>query len=155
MRILLTALSRFTFISTRVKVRSGLPKIINAVLTATIRTAITCCIVTPLMSTYFFSMHSVLSGNTLASTWDHLKQTLPQTWKWTFRYWPVVNAINFSVVPTQLRGIFQNFAALVWQVYLAWLNRRMVDLEKAEEEQREGTEESIVMMSQAPLPIEF
>lgn len=153
MRLLLTLLPRFTFVSSRVKVRSRFPKIINIVLTATIRTAITCCIVTPFMSTYFFSMHSILSGNSLASTWEHLQQALPQSWKWTLRYWPVVNAINFSVVPIKFRAMFQTFAGLVWQVYLAWLNRRMMDLEKAEKGQCEGTEGPLVMMSQAPMSI--
>jgi hypothetical protein len=133
MNIFLTVFPRFIFVSSRVNVRFGVSNIIDAVLTATLRTAITCCIVTPSMSTYFFSMNSILSGSSVARTWEHLEKTLPQSLKWTFRYWPVVNAINFSVVPVQLRGVFQAFAGLVWQTYLAWLNRRMMgkDSEKA------------------------
>lgn len=109
------------------------------------------------MSAYFFSMHSIMSGNSLASTWEHLQHAFPQTLKWTFRYWPVVNAMNFAIVPTQFRGVFQALAGLVWQTYLAWLNRRTMDMEKAEEGQCERAEEPMVEMSQAPLetPIEF
>ncbi|KAG8163307.1 hypothetical protein KVR01_006604 [Diaporthe batatas] len=147
----------FSFISTRVQVRSGLPKVINTILTATIRTAITCCFITPAMSAYFFSMHSIMLGNSMASTWEHLQYTFPKSLEWTFRYWPMVNVINFSLIPIQFRGSFQALAGLVWQTYLAWLNRRTMDMEKVEEGQCECTEESNVLMSQAPLeaPIEF
>lgn len=98
-----------------------------------------------------------MSGNSLASTWEHLQHAFPQTLKWTFRYWPVVNAMNFAIVPTQFRGVFQALAGLVWQTYLAWLNRRTMDMEKAEEGLCERAEEPMVEMSQAPLetPIEF
>lgn len=149
----LTASRRFAFISTRVKGRPGLPRIINGILTTTVRTAITCCLVTPAMSIYFFSMQSILSGHNIASTWEHLQHTLPQSWKSAFRYWPVVNAINFSVVPAPLRGIFQAFAGLAWQTYLAWMNQHVMGLEKTENGQRQGTEESIPE-SQGPMPVE-
>ncbi|KAI7780564.1 Mpv17/PMP22 family protein [Diaporthe eres] len=118
------------------------------------RTSITCCIVTPVLSVYFFSMQYILSGHSLSSTWEHLQQTLPQSWKSAFRYWPIVNAINFSVVPTQFRGIFQAFSGLVWQTYLAWMNRHIMDLEKSKDGQCQGTEESIVMKSQGRMPVE-
>lgn len=151
---LLTMSPRFTFISTRFKARPGLPKTINIILTATMRTIITCCILTPVISVYFFSMQSILSGHNLASTWEHLQQTLPRSWESAFKYWPVVNAINFSVVPTQYRGIFQALAGLLWQTYLAWMNKHMMNLGKAENGQCQGTEESIVMKSQESIPAE-
>lgn len=109
---------------------------------------------TPVISAYFFSMQCILSGHNLASTWEHLQQTLPHSLKLAFRYWPVVNAINFSVVPTQFRGIFQAFSGLVWQTYLAWMNRHIMDLEKTEDGQFQGREKSIVMKSQGPMPVE-
>lgn len=154
MKFLLTVSPRFTLVSTRLKVGSRLPKTMNAILTTAVRTAATCCIMTPVMSTYFFSMQSILSGHSLASTWEHLQQTLPRSWKSAFGYWPVVNAVNFSVVPTQLRGIFQAFAGLVWQTYLAWLSRRTMDLDEADKGRCQGIEEPIVMKSQAPMPVQ-
>ena len=125
---LLTMSLRFTFISTHFKARPGLPKIIKIVLTATMRTIITCCVLTPVLSVYFFSMQSILSGHNLVSTREHLQQTLPRSWKSAFKYWPVVNAINFSVVPTQYRGIFQAFAGMLWQTYLAWMKKNIMNL---------------------------
>lgn len=118
------------------------------------RTALTCCIATPVMSTYFFGMQSILSGHNVASTWQHLQQTLPQSLKSAFQYWPVVNAINFSVVPIQFRGVFQAFGGLVWQTYLAWINKHIMDLEKTENDQCQGTEDLNLMKSQGPMPAE-
>lgn len=118
------------------------------------RTAITCCIVTPVMTVYFFSMQSILSGHSLASTWEHLQKTLPRSWKSAFRYWPAVNAINFSVVPVQFRAIFQAFAGLVWQTYLAWMNKQAMYLDKSENGHCLGREESVVMKSQGTMPAE-
>lgn len=152
--VLLTMSPRFTFISTRFKASPGLPKIINIILTATMRTIITCCVLTPVISVYFFTMQCILSGHNIASTWEHLKQTLPESWKSAFKYWPVVNAINFSVVPTQYRGIFQAFAGLFWQTYLAWMNKHIMNLDRAENGERQDTEEPIVMKSQGPIPAE-
>lgn len=151
---MLTVSPRFTIVSTRVIIRSGSSKTLNAIITTATCTAMTCCIVTPVMSAYFFSMQSILSGHDLASTWGHLQQTLPQSWKSAFRYWPVVNTINFSVVPVHIRGIFQALSGLIWQTHLAWLNRRMMDLEVAEKGQSQGAGQSIVMKSETPMPVQ-
>jgi len=48
---------------------------------------------------------------------------LPQL-KNHWRYWPIVQIINFTYVPPQLRVLFSNFAGLFWNIFISLKNNR-------------------------------
>ncbi|KAF7597525.1 hypothetical protein BBP40_000003 [Aspergillus hancockii] len=79
---------------------------------------------TPVFNTYFFSVHSLLSGATLEETWERLKKALPVSITNSAKLWPAVTAFSFMYVPPQFRNIFSGVIAVGWQTYLSWLNQK-------------------------------
>ncbi|KAE8316757.1 hypothetical protein BDV39DRAFT_165833 [Aspergillus sergii] len=79
---------------------------------------------TPVFNTYFFSVHSLLSGATLEETWERLKKALPVSITNSAKLWPAVTAFSFMYVPAQFRNIFSGVIAVGWQTYLSWLNQK-------------------------------
>ncbi|KAL4952484.1 hypothetical protein BDW69DRAFT_167667 [Aspergillus filifer] len=97
---------------------------------------------TPVFNTYFFSVHSLLSGASLYETYERLKVALPRSIVNSAKFWPVVTAFSFMYVPPQFRNVFSGCIAVGWQTYLSWLNQRAaraVSLEH-EEANENGTE---------------
>ncbi|KAE8411934.1 hypothetical protein BDV36DRAFT_71408 [Aspergillus pseudocaelatus] len=79
---------------------------------------------TPVFNTYFFSVHSLLSGATFEETWERLKKALPVSITNSAKLWPAVTAFSFMYVPPQFRNIFSGVIAVGWQTYLSWLNQK-------------------------------
>ncbi|KAL5334663.1 hypothetical protein BJX70DRAFT_377570 [Aspergillus crustosus] len=79
---------------------------------------------TPVFNTYFFSIHSLLSGASVQETYERLKVALPQSIVNSAKFWPAVTAFSFMYVPPQFRNVFSGVIAVGWQTYLSWLNQR-------------------------------
>ncbi|KAL4977283.1 hypothetical protein BDW66DRAFT_150139 [Aspergillus desertorum] len=79
---------------------------------------------TPVFNTYFFSVHSLLSGASLEETWERLKVALPRSIVNSAKFWPIVTAFSFMYVPPQFRNVFSGCIAVGWQTYLSWLNQK-------------------------------
>ncbi|KAG9534703.1 hypothetical protein KCU71_g22337, partial [Aureobasidium melanogenum] len=77
---------------------------------------------TPCFNTYFFGMQSLLSGQTLEQTKQRVIDTVPVSWKNSWKLWPAVTAFSFTFVPPQNRSVFAGVIAIGWQTYLSWLN---------------------------------
>lgn len=56
-----------------------------------------------------------------------LQKFIP-TWKVAVCYWPVMQTINFSVIPERNRVIFVSVCSLIWTTFLAYMHR--LDQEK-------------------------
>ncbi|KAL4914944.1 hypothetical protein BDW62DRAFT_189615 [Aspergillus aurantiobrunneus] len=79
---------------------------------------------TPVFNTYFFSVHSLLSGASLEETYERLKVALPRSVVNSAKFWPMVTAFSFMYVPPQFRNVFSGCIAVGWQTYLSWLNQK-------------------------------
>ncbi|KAE8153900.1 hypothetical protein BDV25DRAFT_148648 [Aspergillus avenaceus] len=88
---------------------------------------------TPVFNTYFFSVHSLLSGATLEETWERLKKALPVSVTNSAKLWPAVTAFSFMYVAPQFRNIFAGVIAVGWQTYLSWLNQKAAKEVEAKE----------------------
>lgn len=88
-------------------------------------------IFTPLFSSYFFAMQSLLAGASPQDAWTRVKDTVPISWYNSFKIWPAVMAFNFTYVPLQFRSIFAGFIAIGWQSYLSWLNKQAETKERS------------------------
>ncbi|KAL4895814.1 hypothetical protein BDV59DRAFT_173188 [Aspergillus ambiguus] len=89
---------------------------------------------TPVFNTYFFSVHSLLSGASLEETWERLKKALPVSITNSAKLWPAVTAFSFMYIPAQFRNIFSGCIAVGWQTYLSWLNQKAArEVEAAEQ----------------------
>lgn len=90
---------------------------------------------TPCFNTYFFGMQSLLSGATLEEAKRRVLDTVPTSWKNSWKVWPVVTAFSFTFIAPQYRSVFAGVIAIGWQTYLSWLNLKA---QKEEEESRIG-----------------
>ena len=77
---------------------------------------------TPVFNSYFFGMHSLLSGNGWAETKRRVLETVPVSWRMSWKFWPIVTAFSFTFVPPQYRSVTAGVVAIGWQTYLSWLN---------------------------------
>jgi protein Mpv17 len=87
---------------------------------------------TPIFNSYFFGMQSALSGAGLSEIMERIKNTVPTSWKNSWKLWPVVTAFSFAFVRVELRGLFAGVIAIGWQTYLSILNQRAAKMERGE-----------------------
>jgi len=90
---------------------------------------------TPIFNTYFFGMQTLLSGGGLAEAKERVINTVPVSWRNSWKVWPIVTAFSFTFIPWQYRNVFAGVIAIGWQTYLSWLNRN--------EERREVSEHAL------------
>lgn len=84
---------------------------------------------TPIFNSYFFGMQSALSGAGWSEIVKRIKNTVPTSWKNSWKLWPVVTAFSFAFVRVELRGLFAGVIAIGWQTYLSILNQRAAKME--------------------------
>lgn len=101
-------------------------------LSLTVKILINQTFFTPLFNTYFFGMQSLLSGSTLAEAKQRVIDTVPTSWKNSWKVWPAVTAFSFTFVLPQYRNIFAGVIAVGWQTYLSWLNKSAEAMRRAE-----------------------
>lgn len=104
-----------------------LPKLQGVVL----KVGLQCALFAPVISTYFFTMQSLLAGNggdslqgKADAAWARVKTTVPTSWMTGLWFWPFVTGFSFSVVSPMNRSIFNGVAGVCWQSYLGVLNNR-------------------------------
>ncbi|KAF2724350.1 Mpv17/PMP22 family protein [Polychaeton citri CBS 116435] len=85
---------------------------------------------TPIFNTYFFSMQTFLTGGNFADAKQRVIDTVPVSWKNSWKLWPAVTAFSFTFIPEQYRNIFAGVIAIGWQTYLSWVNQRAEEREK-------------------------
>ncbi|KAI9725152.1 MAG: hypothetical protein M1828_003494 [Chrysothrix sp. TS-e1954] len=87
----------------------------------------------PLINTWFFAAHCLLTSPShtfnqprlaAGETWGRCKETVPGTWVMGWKVWPVVTAVNFSVVDVKYRSVVAGAVAVGWQGYLGWVDLR-------------------------------
>lgn len=96
---------------------------------------------TPIFNTYFFGMQSLLSGSTLAEAKQRVIDTVPVSWKNSWKVWPAVTAFSFTFILPQYRNVFAGVIAIGWQTYLSWLNKTAEAMELGKSETKELKEE--------------
>ena len=79
---------------------------------------------TPVFNTYFFGMQTLLAGGGLEEAWRRVRDTVPVSWRNSWKVWPAVTAFSFTFVAPQFRSVFAGVVAIGWQTYLSWLNMR-------------------------------
>ena len=77
---------------------------------------------TPCFNTYFFGMQSLLSGSTFQEAKQRVVDTVPTSWRNSWKVWPAVTAFSFTFILPQYRSVFAGLIAIGWQTYLSWLN---------------------------------
>ena len=69
----------------------------------------------------FYIFVSRMEGKDLEGTKDELKAKLLPTLYTNWKVWPLLQLINFALVPPQLQVLYVNFMQLWWNVYLSFM----------------------------------
>ncbi|KAF2230243.1 hypothetical protein EV356DRAFT_436637, partial [Viridothelium virens] len=96
---------------------------------------------TPLFLSYFFTAHALLTPLLCASPSpaqlpsptqlaEKLGETVPRGFVNSWKLWPAVTAVSFTVVQPQYRAVFAGVVAVGWQTYLGILNLRAGERER-------------------------
>ena len=59
------------------------------------------------------------TGNFLLAGWKSTKNNLKETMIANWYCWPIINFVNFLVIPLNYRVLFANFCAVFWNMYLS------------------------------------
>lgn len=51
--------------------------------------------------------------------------------------WPILQTINFSMVPERHRLVFVSICSLMWTTFLAYMKTKELELEQEQEKQKE------------------
>jgi len=102
----------FRFLQRRVRLRSA-----NA--TTAARVACDQGLFAPTFIGVFLSSMAVLEGS---SPREKLERNYASALRANYMIWPLVQAVNFSLVPLEHRLLFVNVVSIGWNCYLSWLN---------------------------------
>jgi protein Mpv17 len=75
----------------------------------------------PIFLTLFFGYLDFMSNKSLNESIEELKVKVPPTVIDNWKVWPLLMAINFSIVPIPYRVLFSNFCGMFWTVYLSYV----------------------------------
>ncbi|XP_064556379.1 mpv17-like protein [Drosophila montana] len=78
----------------------------------------------PFACVSFFMGMSLLELKTFGQAIDEVKQKAIPTYKVGLCVWPVLQTINFSVVPEHNRVVFVSICSLLWTIFLAYMKTR-------------------------------
>ena len=101
-------------------------------LSITLKVLIQQVVFAPVFNTYFFGCQALLSGETWHGVIRRLKAAVPESILSSAKFWPLVTALNFTLIPAHLRFGFSGIFAVVWQTYLSFLNRKKEETHMAE-----------------------
>ena len=87
---------------------------------------------TPISSSFFFRMQSLLSGDSLPEIWKRIKRTVPTSFVNSCKIWPAATAFLFTFVGVQYRSEFLGSVAVGWQTYVSFFNRKVEDTQRRE-----------------------
>ena len=71
--------------------------------------------------TSFYTFLCLLEGKSLNGTKNEIRQKFWQTYMMSFKVWPLLQLINFTIIPPQLQVFWITLCQLGWNVYLSFV----------------------------------
>lgn len=105
----------FGFLQQRINLASGTT-------TALARVALDQTVFTPINLTVFLSSMAIMEGGGSQGVKEKLNSTWWPALQKNWLIWPGVQAVNFTIVPLEMRVLVVNVVALGWNCYLSYLN---------------------------------
>jgi len=72
----------------------------------------------PFCILFFMTIISLLEGKDFSHIWQKIRTDYWITQKMSWRIWPLVQLVNFSLVPGNLRIFFINLVSFFWGIFL-------------------------------------
>ena len=63
-------------------------------------------------------------SNFLLAGWKSTKSNLKETMIANWYCWPIINFVNFLIIPLNYRVLFANFCAVFWNMFLSGIANR-------------------------------
>ncbi|XP_067636216.1 mpv17-like protein isoform X2 [Eurosta solidaginis] len=86
----------------------------------------------PFAGCSFFYGMSLLEGKNHKEAVQEVKDKFPPTFKVGICFWPIIQTINFSMIPESYRVVFVSVCSLGWTTFLAYLKTK--NMHEGEEE---------------------
>ncbi|XP_036320218.1 PXMP2/4 family protein 4-like [Rhagoletis pomonella] len=78
----------------------------------------------PFAGTSFFFIMGLLEGRTPKEAVQEVKDKFPKAFEAGICVWPIVQTINFSMVPEHHRVVFVSICSLAWTTFLAYIQEK-------------------------------
>ena len=83
-------------------------------------------IFSPVTVSGYLTVRSLLEGSGFAGAKEKCSTKLFGAVKGAWKFWPAINAINFSIVPMHFRVLYMNVMSVFWSGYLTHVNSKKV-----------------------------
>ncbi|XP_054728905.1 mpv17-like protein [Anastrepha obliqua] len=87
----------------------------------------------PFAATSFFFIMSLLEGRTRSEAVQEVKDKFPKAFETGICIWPIIQTINFSMVPEQHRVVFVSICSLAWTTFLAYIQEKNMHEDEVDE----------------------
>uniref|UniRef100_A0A1B0A0A3 Mpv17-like protein n=1 Tax=Glossina pallidipes TaxID=7398 RepID=A0A1B0A0A3_GLOPL len=77
----------------------------------------------PFACASFFIGMSLLEGKTFKEAIEETKQKFWPTFEVAMCIWPIIQTINFSMIPEKNRIVFVSICSIIWTTFLAFMKR--------------------------------
>lgn len=81
----------------------------------------------PVNISQFFVGMSLLEGRQLEEALDEWGRKFPSTWMISLSVWPLVQCLNFSLVPAKNRVMFVSCGSFLWMAFLSYMQHTDAD----------------------------
>lgn len=81
----------------------------------------------PIAYTEFYLCINLMEGKTLNECLQECRTKIPPTWKIGFCVWPVIQTVNFWVIPLKHRVSFVGFFSYIWNTFLSYMHHYKVE----------------------------
>lgn len=78
----------------------------------------------PVFLAVFFAYNHIGERGRLAGLSNHFKGAYTETLKANYKLWPLVQCINFYLIPLNYQLLFLNFVAIGWTAFLSNVNAK-------------------------------
>lgn len=78
----------------------------------------------PFAGTSFFFGMSLLEEKTVDEAVNEVRKKFPDTYKVGICVWPIIQTINFALIPEHNRVPFVSICSLLWTTFLAYMKQR-------------------------------
>ncbi|XP_037789879.1 mpv17-like protein [Penaeus monodon] len=75
----------------------------------------------------FYLCINFMEGKTLDECLHECRSKIPPTWKIGFCVWPVIQTVNFWVIPLKHRVSFVGFFSYIWNTFLSYMHHYKIE----------------------------
>lgn len=80
----------------------------------------------PVAYTQFYICMNLMEGKSWEECIHQCKSKIPQTWKTGACVWPIVQTVNFWIVPMKNRVVFVSIFSYLWNTFLSYMHHKQV-----------------------------